>query len=152
MSSCVGAGCPTPTAGSGAGGYAVDAGAGVWYNGKYYEKITTNGRHLLAKASRSLSSATHYGKGKGYPIEGGKGKGYPIGGKGKGYHVGKGKGYPIGPPCNGCGGCGGGCGGSCGCNLGKLIDEQSNVVTFATADKFVYGGGVLHTVNEVSLW
>ncbi|KAF6263537.1 hypothetical protein COO60DRAFT_1490198 [Scenedesmus sp. NREL 46B-D3] len=47
--------------------------------------------------------------------------------------------------CSGGGGCGGGCGGP----ANFLIDEQRNVVTFNAIDKFVFGGGVIHTINSV---
>jgi hypothetical protein len=81
------------------------------------------------------------------------GSGCTGGGRGK-----RGKGSKGGSPCTGggcngggCGGdCSGGCGGGCGGPANFLIDEQKNVVTFNSVDKFVFGGGVIHTINGVS--
>jgi hypothetical protein len=36
-------------------------------------------------------------------------------------------------------------------SVSHVVDEQGNNVTFATKDAFVQGGGVIHSVNAVSV-
>jgi hypothetical protein len=36
--------------------------------------------------------------------------------------------------------------------VSHIIDEQGKDVTFATKDAFVQGGGVIHSINAVSMF